>query len=62
MGNLDANMERFPEVLERSFGTLPNIHTVVVGNNSAAPFVEVFLLGSDEDPIYSPTSIAFPAI
>ncbi|KAF5312854.1 hypothetical protein D9619_003510 [Psilocybe cf. subviscida] len=60
--DLSVNMTRFPETLARTFGTLPNICTVIVGSTSANPFLEALLLGLDEDLINSPASIAFPGL
>lgn len=60
--DLSVNMTRFPETLARTFGTLPNICTVIVGSTSANPFLEALLLGLDEDLINLPASIAFPGL
>lgn len=52
----------FSQTLARTFGTLRELRTVMVGIGSARQLVDALLMDSDEDPTVPPDCIVFPGL
>ncbi|KAF5313209.1 hypothetical protein D9619_003492 [Psilocybe cf. subviscida] len=52
----------FSQTFSRTFGTLPELHTVMVGRWTARPLVDSLLMDSNEDPAVSINSIVLPGL
>ncbi|KAF5312095.1 hypothetical protein D9619_003502 [Psilocybe cf. subviscida] len=52
----------FSATLAKTFGTLPQLRDVIVGDPCAKYLIDALLINSDKDPVLVPDSITFPGL